>query len=100
MPRFSETFFSATQSVGLGPDIEASASVIEVLVPVLLVRLIGCWIMVLLMTNLNLGAAWLVVVLVVSMGSVVVGLEDSETTALRNWFCVTGQKRVVSNRSW
>ena len=91
MPRFSGTLFSATLSVGLGSDVEASASVIEVLVPVLLVRLSGCWIMVLLMTNLNLGAARLVVVLVVSLGSMaLVGLEDSETTALRNWFCETG----------
>ena len=43
--------------------------------------------MVLLTANLNLGGAWSFVVLAVLVGSVVVGVDVSETRALRKLFC-------------
>ena len=57
---------------------------------VVVVRLRGCWIMVLLMANLNFGGAGSVVEeveLVEFVGSLVMGVEDSETRALRKLFC-------------
>lgn len=57
---------------------------------VVVVRLRECWIMVLLMANLNFGGAGSVVEeveLVDFVGSLVMGVEDSETRALRKLFC-------------
>ena len=61
-------------SEDVGFEESASVLVVLVLVPMLLVRLSGCWLMMLLTANLNLGGDW-------SLAVDVEGLDVSETRA-------------------